>query len=139
MTDKIITLAYGVYGTVSVTFTNDGENQTPLGIPINDYVAWDETGQNMLMTRALGGTVVPWRSTDGGATFGQITTFPDSSAGNSRIYPVGGSRYVWAARGSNAPRVWYTPDFGDTFVDKTGNLFEYVDNNVYFVEIRAIL
>lgn len=135
MIDKIVTLAYGVSGSVSNMITNDGEIQTPLSVAINDYVAWDETGQNMLASMSSGGNTFAMKSTNGGTTFEQLTTFPLASAANSRIYPVGGNAYVWAV--GNAQKIYYTPDFGITFFEKTGNLLDYIDN-AQFVAIRAM-
>lgn len=138
MLDKIITIAYGVSGTVSNVMTNDGQTQTPLSVAINDYIAWDETGIKMLASYSSGGNTLAWRSIDGGLSFTQITTFPLSAADNSVIHPVGGDKYVWAVHGGT-PKVFYTPDFGDSFFDKTGDLLDYVDGyNIQFVALRAM-
>ncbi len=134
MLDKIITLAYGVHGTVSNVITNDGQTQMPLSVAINDHAAYNETGTNILAAFSS----LAWKSTDGGVSFTQITTFPLGSASNSVIYPVGGDKYVWAVHGGS-PHIFYTPDFGASFVDKTSNLLDYVDGyNIQFVALRAM-
>lgn len=138
MLDKIITIAYGVSGTVSNVITNDGQTQTPLSVAINDNAAYDETGLNILAAFSFGGNTLAWKSINGGTSFSQITTFPLISANNSLIYSVGGSKYVWAVHGG-APKVFYTPDFGTSFIDKTGNLLDYIDGyNIQFVALRAM-
>ncbi len=135
--DKIITIAYGVGGTKSIIFTNDGEAQTVLSVAINGHAAYDETGLNVLAAY----NNQAWRSVDGGVSFTQIA-FPLSSTSNSLLWPVGGARYVWAVRGNrnsgDLPKVLYTDDFGTSFTDKTGNLFDYTTDDVSFVGLRAM-
>lgn len=139
--DKIITLSHG--GGPSIAITNDGEIQTTLGATIDNFCAYDETGLKILAaynSYPIGQKA--WYSTNGGATFTQITSFPLNQTTNSVIWPVGGTRYVWAVRGNftsgDFPKVLYTGDFGISFVDKTGNLLDYTTNDVSFVALRAM-
>lgn len=138
--DKIITIAHGI-GVSSRIFTNDGEAETILSARIDNNVAYDETGLNMLAAFSVGPDQKAWRSTDGGISFTEIT-FPLGSTGNSIIWPVGGNKYVWSVRGNrlfgDIPKVLYTDNFGDSFIDKTGNLFDYTTNDVSFVALRVM-
>lgn len=141
--DKIIVIVYGVNETVTNVITNDGEMQTALSLKINDYCAYDETGMNILSAHSgADSQIVAWYSTNGGASFTQITSFPLGYANNSVIWPVSGSKYVWAARGNRTlgdlPKVLYTGDFGVSFLDKTGNLFDYTTDDFTFVALRAM-
>lgn len=136
--DKVVTIAYDTGLTKSIIFTNDGETSTILSVAIDGAIAYDESGLNWLLTYQN----VAYKSTDGGMTHTQIP-FPLSDTRNSVIWPVGGPRYVWAARGYRAfgdiPKILYTGNFGTSFSDRIGNLFDYTTDEVQFIALRAMV
>ena len=99
-----------------------GENNMASGVWISDSdismlgMACDPSGQ-LLMSRY--GVGAKGRSSDGGATWSPLPSLPPgvwyfAYAGNA------GSESRWVAAGGSAIR--YSPDFGDTWLNKEGNI-----------------
>jgi len=67
----------------------------------------------------------PYRSTDAGANW-NLFTFPKTDVSHSAIYCIDANRFVWAsgrkAAGYHDSGIYSTVDFGDNWIDKTGNM-----------------
>lgn len=120
--DRVLTLVSNGSTLLSRFLTADGETEESVTTRPLNAGAFDETGLKIL---AVDGTTA-YQSTDGGQNWAALT-FPLSNANNSVIQCMAGDAYVWAVRGNpaiEAPGVFFTPDFGTTFVEKIGNLID---------------
>lgn len=114
--------AFLVGDATNVTYTDDnGANFTPQGTGLNSGI-----NDNMIAVEPLGlygmgrggGAANKLRTSDGGATWVAIPNLP---VGNYRYAYAGGSGSGrWIAAGGSVVR--YSPDWGDFWLDKIGNL-----------------
>lgn len=122
--NRILTFYPGTSsGILSKFFIDGGETEESTLTKSLTAIAFDDSALLVLANESTSCI----RSTDAGQTWENITTFPKENANNSVIQCIDANRWVWAARGNPAtesPSVLYTPDFGDTFIDKTGNLLD---------------
>lgn len=136
--DRILTLV-GAGSTVKSTFrVDDGETEESVleeGVIAGGF---DATGLKMLVQIGTSAK----SSIDGGQTFDSLPFpgFPLSTANNSIVQCMGTDSYVWAARGNPSlgfPGVFYTADFGTTFITKTGNLHDVAGTNFAIHGLKA--
>jgi hypothetical protein len=135
--DRILTLPRS--GTaMSMFITDDGETVESTLTKSLRAAGYDETALKLLCVEAT----APYKSTDGGQNFDPFALFPKSTANNSIIQCMGGDAYVWALRGhptNDVPGVMFTSDFGETFLNKTGNLFNLIGTDFSMVGLKAFL
>lgn len=134
--DRILTLVSNGSSELSSFLTSAGETiESTTTRPLNAG-AFDPTALNIL---AVDGTTA-YRSDDGGQTWTALAAFPKYTANNSYIQCMAPDVYVWAARGNptlEAPSVLFTPDFGTTFIDKTGNLLDLAGLNFSLAGLKV--
>lgn len=81
----------------------------------------------------------PYKSTNAGIDWTPLS-WPKLNADNSSIVALDDDRWVWAVRGwrlLEQPSVLYTPDFGETFVDKTGNLMDVSSGDFRAIRLKV--
>lgn len=119
--------------------TNKGNTQSDLGINLENVassliqqVGIDPSGQYMLAQPATS-TVIK-KSTDGGVTWSNLTTFPVTPQIRSCVILNLNSQSQFLVycvdNNTSAKRLFYTSDFGVTWSDVMGNLQSLVVNNI---------
>lgn len=111
--------------------TGDGGTVTDLGL--NDLQNWeqaaeiDPSGTVIMAAKGANGRQV---STDGGGTWSDLTALPYTGSERFKFHNcLSPDRWIAGHTG-----IYYTPDQGVTWVDKTGNLLELLPN----LEIKVI-
>jgi hypothetical protein len=100
--------------------------QLPFGYAnLYQSIGADPTGQYLMM----GQTLVTERSSDWGATWGAV---PGLSGSYNAVWNLGDKDH-WLIQGANF--IKYTEDFGDTWVDQTGDLWSLVTS---LFQVRCI-
>jgi hypothetical protein len=100
--------------------------QLPFGYAnLYQSIGADPTGQYLMM----GQTLVTERSSDWGATWGAV---PGLSGSYNAVWNLGDKDH-WIIQGANF--IKYTEDFGDTWVDQTGDLWSLVTS---LFQVRCI-
>lgn len=116
-------------------YIDDGETlESTLTYPFYSG-AFDETGQKIVGRVST----LAKKSIDGGANWTDVT-LPLSNANQSQFYAMGGDAFVWALTGNpsiDSPGVFFTGDFFDTVVDKTGNLLDIAGTSFNTLVVKA--
>ena len=127
-----------LWDTVSVKTTADmGDNFTTITTPSQpDSTAWrehlatDPSGLYMMYCPHL--SIAAQKSSDGGTTWSALGT---PSIIVNAIWNLGDPLH-WVLQGGIG--IWYTPDFGTTWIDKTGDLRTLLGINWVGLSIRSL-
>lgn len=128
------TYHYGADGTIHVGTDNYAANVQvgSLLVPNSwNQFAHDPTGQFMMMPWH---TTVKGKSSDGGASWSDLTGLPLSSRYCFAYVNGAGAASGWIAGSSY---LYYSPDFGATWINKQGNL--HTLNPLYSVDIVKVV
>jgi len=105
--------------------TGNGGTVTDLGL--NDLSNWeqaadiDPTGTVLMAAKGANGRQI---SLDGGSTWSDLTALPYTGGERFKFHNcMDANRWI-----AGHTRIYYTPDQGTTWVDKTGNLLELLPN-----------